>query len=164
MVVTRFKHGFAAILWATLLAYAADAAAASRPFKAGSYDAILAAHKERPFVLVFWSVDCAPCVKELDILKNALEKHPAMSLVLVSTDEASLRSRVDEILVRHGLDRIESWMFGDESSRRLRGEVDESWFGELPRSYFYDARHRRVPLSGGITNEHLEAWVASLGP
>lgn len=133
--------------------------AVTRPFADGSYESIRKAHQGQPFALVFWSVDCSPCVKELSLLAAALKQHPQMKLVLVSTDESAYRARVEEMLVKHGLEHVESWMFGDDDSSRLRYQVDPRWYGELPRSYFYDAQHNRTALTGAMTAEHLDSWL-----
>lgn len=133
--------------------------AAALPFVDGSYESIRKAHRGQPFALIFWSVECGPCVKELSVLAHALQQHPAMQLVLISTDEAVCRAKVDAMLAQEGLGGVESWMFGDGDSSRLRSQVDPRWYGELPRSYFYDAHHRRTALSGPITPEYLEAWL-----
>lgn len=152
-------------LLAGLLASAAmTASAAVLPFTSSSYDAIRTAHRGSPFLLVLWSVDCPPCVKELGILADALKKHPAMKLVLVSTDELANRPKVEELLTLYGLHQTESWIFGDGEARRLRQRIDANWYGELPRSYFHDAKHRRVSLRAGITADHLDAWLKSIQP
>ncbi len=135
--------------------------AAPLPFTDGSFGTIVRAHQGKPFVLVFWSVDCPPCIKELGTLTMALKRHPDMALVLVSTDDTAARPRIEEILNKHGLQQVESWIFADSQTRRLRDQVDANWYGELPRSYLFDAQHRRVPLSGEISAEQLEAWLQS---
>ena len=45
---------------------------------------------------------------------------------------------------------------------KLRYGIDPSWFGELPRSYFYDAAHNRLPHSGALNEDHIEAWLAAV--
>ena len=48
-----------------LLPIYGSAGDALRPFDAGSYRAIVEAHRDRPFMLGFWSLDCPPCHREL---------------------------------------------------------------------------------------------------
>jgi thiol-disulfide isomerase/thioredoxin len=136
--------------------------AGTRSFVPGSYEELKKAHEGKPFVLMVWSTDCLSCVRELDVLPTLLKRHPSMRLVMVSTDEIGNRARVETMLAKHGLADVESWIFADANTRRLRYEIDSSWYGELPRSYFYDASHDRVPLSGVITEEHVDSWLAAV--
>ena len=42
---------------------------------------------------------------------------------------------------------------------KLRYSIDPTWYGELPRTYFYDADHQITPLSGKISNSFLDTWL-----
>ena len=134
----------------------------TRAFLPGSLAELKKAHERQPFVLMMWSIDCPSCVRELDVLPALLKRHRGMRLVMVSTDEIGYRQRVEDMLAKHGLADVESWIFADANTRRLRYEIDATWYGELPRSYFYDASHDRVPLSGVITEEHIDTWRAAV--
>jgi len=136
----------------------------TQPFRAGSLNEILKARQGKPFILMFWSLDCASCMKDLDALAASMKKHPKLDLVMVSTDDAEFAGEVNDMLAKHQLKQIESWIFSESNAQRLRYEVDPSWYGELPRSYFYDAGHNRLPVSGAITTEHIDAWVAAVKP
>lgn len=140
-----------------------SAFAQARLFDSGSLEAIKRAHQGRPFVLMMWSLDCTSCVRELNVLAAQVKEHPEIPLVMVSTDDASLQPKVEAMLAKHGLERLESWVFSGDNMRRLRYEIDPTWYGELPRSYFYDAQHERVPLSGVVTEQHLTAWLSAVG-
>lgn len=136
----------------------------TRGFASGSLDEILKSRAGRPFVMVLWSLDCPPCLQELDFLSTQLKAHPEMDLVLVSTDEPGVQVAVEAQLEKHRLaGRVESWIFADANAQKLRYEIDAGWYGELPRSYFYDAGHHRVALSGAVTERHLQTWRASKG-
>jgi len=135
-----------------------------RSFLPGSLAAIKQAREGRPFILVFWSADCVSCVKELDALSQSLAKHPDLNVVMIATDEPSFEDAVEAVLDRYGLTRVENWIFGDPDAQRLRREVDSSWLGELPRSYFYDTAHRRRAHSGALSVQQIEDWLAAAKP
>ncbi len=125
-----------------------------RPFTPDSYNAILDAHAGRPFLLAFWSVDCPPCYRELEMLGRAGAGR-AFATVLVSTDGPDADERVREALGRFGLEHAEAWLFdGPPLPRRFA--VDRTWYGELPRSYLFDAAHRRTAVTGVVGEEHLK--------
>jgi hypothetical protein len=149
------------LLWS---AYCPAAQPDPRPFVPGSLPNILAERQDRPFLLILWSVECQPCRKELDLLANARREYPMLELVLIATDDAAHAEEVRAALAKHGLSDVESWIFANSHAQRLRYEIDSAWYGELPRSYFYDARHERVTVSGALQPRHLEAWLAAIQP
>lgn len=162
---TVMKKSFAALcLILTLFSVPLFAENQTQPYKAGSLNEILKTRQGKPFILMFWSLDCASCMKDLDALAASVKKYPKLDLVMVSTDDAEFAGEVSDMLAKHKLKQVESWIFSDSNAQRLRYEVDPSWYGELPRSYFYDASHNRLPVSGAITTEHIDAWVAAVNP
>lgn len=148
-----------AVLLFVLALLSSSGVAGVRPFLQESLKEITAARSGQPFLLILWSVDCPPCMKELAHLQQLRERFAPASLVLISTDEAEAHESVDRILVEFGLDRFDNWAFADGFPERLRYQVDPDWFGELPRSYFYDAGHRRTATSGALTIEQLHQWL-----
>lgn len=130
-----------------------------RPFISGSYNEILEQHKQQPFVLVLWSVDCAPCHKELEMLGKLVAKDPELNIVLVSTDIEIGNDVVQALLSKYQLGNIESWIFRGESDQSLRYEIDRHWYGELPRSYFYKPSGKKEATSGVLSEKKLIAWL-----
>jgi thiol-disulfide isomerase/thioredoxin len=153
-MATKYRSlAFLALLWWVAPASAQEL----RPFEGGTYQAILDAHGERPFVLVFWSIDCPPCYEELKMLGEQLQSIP-FDLVLVSTDTTGSASEVRRLLTRFGLERAEAWKFS-ALPEQLRFEVDRTWYGELPRSYLFGTG-RREAVSGALTAAALNTWLA----
>ena len=150
--------------WLVLVVLAAvgmgSAFAETHSFVSGSLTQIEKAHLGRPFLLMVWSLDCSSCLRELDLLAAQAKRHPEMALIMVSTDELSRQSGVEQMLAKHGLDRLESWIFAEDDAQRLRYEIDRTWHGEMPRSYFYNRQHQRTSLSGILTAQHIDAWLA----
>jgi thiol-disulfide isomerase/thioredoxin len=149
-----FMTGFGLWLWAGICI--ADVAV--KPFVAGSLDDITGEREGQAFVLLLWSKDCPPCLRELASLKG-LEESLAHSLVLVSTDDAGHLSDVAAILRQHELNRMDNWIFNDPVIERSRYRVDPDWYGELPRAYFYDRAHQRKAHSGMIDHATLTGWL-----
>lgn len=135
---------------------------APQPFRSGSLTAIAAAREGKPFVLNLWSINCPPCRGELALLAKLAREHPKVDLVLVAADEPADAGEVQTVLADRGLGAVESWIFDEADAQRLRYEIDSVWYGELPRSYFYDASHKRIAVSGVLKEEQLSAWVAAI--
>lgn len=122
-----------------------------RPFYSDSLDDITSAREGQPFLLVLWSIDCPPCRKELQSIGRIYSEFSPGGLVLVLTDGPDGAVQAKKMLAGLGLASAESWLFADSFPERLRYRIDPDWYGELPRSYFYDAGHRRTAKSGAFT-------------
>lgn len=140
----------------------ATTAPAFRRLESGSFDALVAARRDQPFLLILWSITCGPCRDEFTLLREMRAHHPGLPLVLVATDDVSDEVTAARQLQDFAMTGEESWIFADDA-QKLRYEIDPGWYGELPRAYFYDAGHYREGVSGKLTRERIEAWLATSG-
>lgn len=129
-----------------------------QPFTATSFAEIKAGYAGQEFLVGLWSVDCPPCLVELDMMGAILEDNPDLPFVLISTDPIEDREWAYDFLQDFGLAERPSWMFADSFEERLRFSIDPNWYGELPRSYFFDADHQMHSHSGIMTRELLLQW------
>lgn len=149
---------------ALLLCLSAACASAEQEVKSfvrGSQQAIVAAHQGKPFILALWSLDCTHCRDDLALLGKLQAKYRTLDVVLVATDTPSQRSEIQTVLKRYVLQRAESWVFADSYVERLRFEIDAQWYGELPRTYFFDAAGGSIAVSGKIERQQIERWIKS---
>jgi thiol-disulfide isomerase/thioredoxin len=109
----------------------------------------------KPFIVSLWSVDCAPCRVELDMLGKLKQEDSSFPLVVISTDSIEKREEAADILQGYALDGVPTWMFADTFVERLRFSIDPMWYGELPRSYFFAPDHSFTAHSGILTDEKL---------
>ncbi len=146
---------------AVLLALAAATSSAGelRPFTTDSLAAIRQQFAGRPFILTLWSLTCHHCAKELQTLGKLASSERNLPLVIVSTDTSDDARELRAALKRHGLDRLDTWVFADAVPERLRYAIDPSWRGELPRSYLFDVAHRREAHSGLLNEAQLKGWL-----
>lgn len=146
---------------AALLALITATASAGelRPFTADSLPAIQKQFAGRPFILTLWSLTCHHCAKELQTLGKLARSERSLPLVIVSTDTPDDARELHAVLKRHGLDRLGTWVFADAVPERLRYAIDPAWRGELPRSYLFDAAHRREAHSGLMSEARLRDWL-----
>ncbi len=151
----RLKHLLILLLWASH----ATASVELQPFMADSIDEIAAARHGQAFIVVLWSVNCPPCLKELIHLQQSKNRFSRSSLVLVATDDRQSVDKVEEILNRYDLGQMDNWMFSGSMPERLRFAIDPFWYGELPRTYFYDDTHQRSAHSGVLTQTMLQQWL-----
>lgn len=133
-----------------------------QPFMPGSYQQILAANAGKPLMLAIWSVDCPSCLKDMAAINQLHDKHPALKIVMLAADEAEAMPEIQRIVDTHKLGGLENWAFSGDNPEKLRYEIDPAWYGELPRTYFFDAAHQREAKSGAMTLEEFEARLAKL--
>ncbi|MGR9114221.1 MAG: TlpA family protein disulfide reductase [Gammaproteobacteria bacterium] len=133
------------------------------PFNSGSYRHVLNNHAKQPFMLVIWSVTCSSCLKEMELLSTLHKNRPNLKIVTLATDDLSDANEIQSILDKNQLSDTEKWVFASENSQKLRYEIDPRWYGELPRTYFYDADHQREGISGVLTQEDYEARFTKMG-
>ncbi len=126
-----------------------------KPFVPGSYQQLLNDYAGKAFVLVLWSVDCPSCLKDMQLLGSFHGEHPEINMLLLSTDEATALPQMQKLLQDHQLAELPNWVFADEDAQKLRYEIDQNWFGELPRTYFFNQSQARVGKSGALTKQQL---------
>lgn len=132
-----------------------------RPFLADSLAQIEASHQGRPWLLALWSLDCPACREELPLLARWQRQHPGQTLVVIATDPPARRAEAARVLRAAGLDQAELWHFGEAYTQPLRAAVDPTWWGELPRHYFYEASGERLGVSGSLDPATLAAWAGA---
>lgn len=156
-----FKWMMVAIVSLLISAFAQGtlAKASLKPFESDSLSKIEQAREGEAFVLVLWSIDCPPCIKELKLLSQFKTSGLLTRLILVSTDGEEYRDELERLIHAEQLSGYEHWLFNDALPERLRYKIDPLWYGELPRSYFYDEHGERIPHSGVLTEEILQAWL-----
>lgn len=151
-------------IFAILLGLSATWASAEQEIKffvRGSQQTIAATRQGKPFILALWSLDCTHCRDDLALLGQLQAKHSTLDVVLVSTDTPAQRSEILTMLKHYALQRAESWVFADSYVERLRFEIDAQWYGELPRTYFFDAAGGSTAISGKIERDPVERWIKS---
>ena len=144
-----------------VLMFAAPADAAERrPFARGSWQTLMQASANKPTVVHFWGLTCAPCLTELPHWARLAQERPDMRLVMIAADPTPGDPKdLSATLDRAKLDKVESWAFADAFSERLRFEVDPKWRGAMPRTMLI-ARNGAVTVMTGIADlKTVRAWL-----
>jgi thiol-disulfide isomerase/thioredoxin len=149
-----------ALLAALILASAAASAGELKPFDGATPAAIAQMHAGKPYILVFWSLYCDPCREEMHQWGALQRRHPKVPILLVSTDGLQARAMTEKYLATQRLGRVQTWIFSDEFTERVRHAIDPSWRGELPRTYLFDRAHRAVATSGKLAAREISDWIA----
>lgn len=137
-----------------------NAAESVRPFTQGSLARVLEARQGKPFILMLWSLECQYCPAELKMLSELKRSNPKMDVVLIATDTVSDVLQLKARAQSYGVGEIEQWVFAEDMPERLRMEIDGRWYGEVPRTYFYDRKHQREVKTGLVNKKFFEDWLS----
>ena len=133
-----------------------------KPFTSGSYQQILTSNAGKPFMLAIWSVTCPSCIKDMTVLKAVHKAKPELKIIMLSTDDIAETAEAEKILASNQLTDIEHWIYAEENTQKLQFDIDPKWYGELPRTYFFDKTHQRDGVSGVLSKEDYEARIAKI--
>ncbi len=128
------------------------------PFDMNTRKVIEKRYIDQPLIISFWSIDCPYCLDDLKKLGKALSKNTNVKLITVCVDGKESAKKAERILSQANLPKHEQYQYAEVDEDRLRYNIDPAWYGELPRTYFYDAAHQVTPLSGKISNSFLDKW------
>ena len=133
---------------------------ASDEFSSSKFAAFKQQHQGKQWLVLLWSLDCPPCFKELKIIGQLNAQRSDLPVVLINTDDqAGLTEAREKVIEKYGLSQLTQWHFADDGAAKARFVIDPSWYGELPRSYFYRADGSRVGRSGLVDATLLKSWL-----
>lgn len=130
-----------------------------KSFQMDSYPTILEANKNQPFVLMIWSVTCSSCLAEMDIIKQVKQENPRINFVMLSVDGPDYYEQMKRIIKQKNLIEFEQWSFAEDNSSALRYVIDKQWYGEIPRTYFFNQQHKRIGISGLVNHEQYNQYL-----
>jgi thiol-disulfide isomerase/thioredoxin len=131
-------------------------------FTESSLAEIKKTHLHQPFILILWSIDCVPCYQELNLLSRWLKKQDKINMIIVSTDAVEQPKEILDVIKKFQLSHIQQWVFSDDLVEGVRFSIDPNWYGELPRSYFFDKNHHQYSHSGTLTEPVLKSWMSMM--
>lgn len=156
---------FLTLLFIGLIFLAQTAKAESstlKPFITGSYQQLLSNNSGKPFMLAIWSITCPSCIKDMIVLNAVHKAHPEINIIMLSTDDIAETAEAQKILANNQLSDIEQWIYAEENSQKLQFEIDPTWYGELPRTYFFNKTHQRESVSGVLSKKDYEARITKI--
>lgn len=154
------KRFIFSLLACGLIAVTQPAAAVElKPFDENSLAALKQEQTGRPFALVLWSITCVPCREELRLWSEWSRRYPAIKVVLVSTDPPEDHAAAQRMAERYAGANADLRAFASDYVERLRWSIDPAWYGEVPRTCFFDAAHRVEAKSGLVDAAFIEAWL-----
>ncbi len=130
-----------------------------KPFIKGSFEQIQQDNKDRPYIIAFWSVTCAYCMKELALFGELMQKYPQVKLITITTDAFLEDETVKQLMATKSLEGTETWVFADNYVERLYFDINPRWRGELPLTYFFDKKGEMLRHMGVVKEGELVEWL-----
>ena len=124
-------------------------------FDVGSFEKIVKEKDQQDHLVILWSFDCPPCIKELQKVSALNQQYPGYQLTLINTDGLEEQARVRTLLKKYNLLKLDNWIFSNTDEEKLRYDIDARWFGDLPRSYFFSMQGEIKRLKGALTSPEL---------
>ena len=113
-------------------------------------------------MLVVWSITCSSCLKDMALLSQTHQKRPELKIIMLATDDISEADQIKNILEKNQLSGLENWVYAEENTQKLQFEIDPKWYGELPRTYFFDKTQQREGISGVLSEADYEARLSQI--
>jgi len=148
---------FTAFFLSSTVSHASEIA--YKPFVKGSFAQIQQENKDKPYIIAFWSVTCAYCMKELALFGELMEKYPQVKLITITTDAFLEDETVEQLLATKKLTGTETWVFADNFVERLYFDINPRWRGELPLTYFFDRKGEMLRHMGVVKEAELVEWL-----
>jgi thiol-disulfide isomerase/thioredoxin len=139
-------------------------AASFSPIGEANYNDMLAQHKGKVIVVSFWSTACAPCRKQMPMLRTLATQFRSRGLVVV-TVSADVPSAVPQALKLLGNSGMRAPFYRKETddSDQFMQTVDKKWDGSMPAIFLYDHHgQQRQSFIGETSNARVLAAVRRL--
>lgn len=111
-------------------------------FTVNSYQEIINQQQDKSFYLLFWSIECAPCLQEMQHI-STLSAEIKKQYIFVATDGNEFKQEITAVLKEINLEQANHWVYNSNESEQIISTIDKRWYGETPRQYFFDKGIRR---------------------
>jgi thiol-disulfide isomerase/thioredoxin len=133
-----------------------------RPFSNDAFIALKQQKLGECWLIVLWSLDCPACFKELKLLQamQKLAPNKPLNVVYINADDIDeVAFERKQVLAVYEMRAFDNFYFVDGQADKSRYQIDPSWYGELPRSYFVDEEGKFHGKSGLLDEALIRKWL-----
>ena len=103
---------------------------------------LLYTERDKIYIVNFWAMWCAPCVKELPYLQEFAAKNPAIELVLVSLDfTKDIETKLKPFLEKNKI-TSKVILLDDPDANTWIDKIDPNWSGAIPFTIIFNNKKR----------------------
>ena len=96
----------------------------------------------KTYIVNFWAMWCAPCVKEMPYFQEYANQHPEVELLFVSMDfPKDIETKLKPFLKKKGI-TAKVVLLDDPDANHWIDEIDPNWSGALPFTIIFNNKNR----------------------
>ncbi len=116
-------------------------------------------HTNKTYIVNFWAMWCAPCVKELPYIEAYTKKHPEVEVLLVSMDfPKEIETKLKPFLKEKNI-TSKVVLLDDPDSNTWIDKIDPNWSGAIPFTIIFNNEERSFYERSFESLEDLENQV-----
>lgn len=120
---------------------------------------LLYTDSDKTYIVNFWAMWCAPCVKEMPYFQEYANQHPEVKLLFVSMDfPKDIETKLKPFLKKKGI-TAKVVLLDDPDANRWIDEIDPNWSGALPFTIIFNNKKRSFHERSFENLEELEIEV-----
>lgn len=103
---------------------------------------LLYTESNKVYIVNFWAMWCAPCVKELPIIEEYKKNNPNVEVLLVSLDfPENIKKSLLPFLKKKSI-TAKVVLLDDPDSNTWIDKIDPNWSGSLPFTILFNSKNR----------------------
>lgn len=114
---------------------------------------------DKTYIINFWAMWCAPCVKELPYIEQYAKNNPDVEVLLISLDFAEdIETKLKPFLKEQNISS-KVILLGDPDSNTWIDKIDPNWSGSIPFTIIFNKEKRRFFEHSFSSLEELENTI-----
>ncbi|MBU2929922.1 TlpA family protein disulfide reductase [Winogradskyella psychrotolerans] len=126
------------------------------------FEPLIYTDSDTTYLINFWAMWCAPCVKELPYIEAFAEKHPNVEVILVSLDfPKDMETKLKPFLKKKNINQ-KVVLLDDPDSNSWIDKIDPNWSGAIPFTIMFNKNERLFYERSFESLEDLENQIKKL--
>jgi len=126
------------------------------------FEPLIYTDSDKTYLINFWAMWCAPCVKELPYIEQFAAKHPDVEVILVSLDfPKDIETKLKPFLKKKKISS-KVVLLDDPDSNTWIDKIDPNWSGAIPFTIMFNKDERLFYERSFENLEDLENQINKL--
>ena len=126
------------------------------------FEPLIYTESDKTYLINFWAMWCAPCVKELPYIEEFAAKHPDVEVILVSLDfTKEIDTKLKPFLKKKNITQ-KVVLLDDPDSNTWIDKIDPNWSGAIPFTIMFNKNDRLFYERSFESLEDLENQIKKL--
>ena len=120
---------------------------------------LLYTNSEKTYLVNFWAMWCAPCVKELPFIQEYEKNNPEVEVLLVSMDFVEdIETKLKPFLKKKGI-TSKVVLLDDPDANSWIDKIDPNWSGAIPFTIIFNNKNRTFHTRSFASAQDIENEV-----